>query len=84
MKILRCEFCGKGFYTNNRITKYCSPACRYKARDEKKKEREQAQRNQIKNFSLNETNRLARAAGMSYGKYVAEMYKERLKNERSV
>lgn len=84
MRILKCEYCRKEFYTNNRIVKYCGAACRSKAGDERKREREQAQNNQIKNLSLDETNRRARAAGMSYGKFVAMQYAERLKNERTM
>lgn len=84
MKILKCEYCGEEFYTNGKTAKYCSPACRSKAAEERKRTKENFQNSQLRKLSLDETNRRAKESGMSYGKYVAEMYKERLKNERTM
>lgn len=85
MKKKTCRVCGKTFYTEYGQKLYCSKECGDIAHNEQKKERRERDRNLAnRKLSLDEINRQARAAGMSYGKFVAEMYKERLRNERTM
>ena len=66
----KCVFCGKEFESIYAYTKYCSRACNNKAN---KAERKAAKNNIVKMQSAGEIDRLARAAGLSYGMYVAKM-----------
>lgn len=78
MHYKKCEYCKKDFYAARHNTKYCGPACMKAAQKERDKERYEAQRKELERPSLAEVNRMAREAGMSYGKFVAMQYaKER-------
>ena len=85
MKI-KCKCCGKYFEHHNYCKKYCSPECTKAARKkreqqywEDKKEQQYDEKKDPKS-ALSEINSLARAAGMSYGKYVAMKYIEEQRN----
>lgn len=85
MKKKTCSICSKTFYTEYPHQRYCSKECGREAHNEQKKERREREKNLANSkLSLDDINRQARAAGMSYGKFVAEMYKERLRNERTM
>lgn len=86
-----CPICGKEFLTKIKKTKYCSEECRREKERrraikqwEEKKAEQQKKKKEKHIPQLDELNRRAREAGMTYGKYMAEKYKERLKNERTV
>ena len=81
-----CEICGRKFETRHPQTRVCSDECRKKKREEWKSayNENQSSRKRAASSNLAEVSRLAREAGMSYGKYVAKMYKEKLKNERTM
>ena len=82
MKKRTCSLCRTVFYTNSAKQKYCSKECAREAHNAQRKVRDERNRNIAKaSKSLDEINRQARAAGMSYGKYVAKLYVERLRNE---
>lgn len=79
----KCKLCGKPFLTANLNTKYCSPDCKKEARKRMEHQRwedEKGRRCRKKPSTLSETNRLAREAGMSYGKYIAMKYMEEQRN----
>lgn len=80
----KCLHCGIEFITASSNKVYCTPKCRETARYE----REHSYRPDIapdkkekRPSRIDEINRLAKEAGMSYGKYVAMKYLEG-KNEQ--
>lgn len=81
-----CEYCHEQ-YIGRANQFYCSPKCRQKAANERVKEvypQHVENRKKVKrNSQLVETNRLAREAGMSYGKYMALKYMEAKHEESS-
>lgn len=85
---MTCKMCGMTFAAQRKHTKYCSDACRTERDRQRTKECLERKKNEPKPEKyvphLDEINHKARAAGMSYGKYVAEKYKERLKNEHAM
>ena len=86
----QCAYCGNTFTAfgkNAKITKYCSKKCATKNHDEKKKQRELAERRIfIRNdTALDDCVREAQRLGMTYGKYIAwrdrAIYGEGLQHE---
>jgi len=78
-----CKHCGKEFLTTNKNQIYCTPKCARKECAKKriereKEEQEQLKRKKKKQNNLIEINEAARAAGMTYGKYVALHYAKTL------
>lgn len=76
-----CKHCGNEFLTTNKNRIYCSDKCSRKEnkkiqREKYKQERELLERKKQNN--LVKTNEAARAAGLSYGKYVALQYAKTL------
>lgn len=65
-----CAFCGSVFYSTTGA-KYCSKDCRLMANGRKKNGKKVRGRGDKPSMSLAEVNKLARAAGLSYGKYLA-------------
>lgn len=81
----KCKGCGKQFYAIQHNTKYCSKACRDAAQKERDAGWPDRKKEPDKLPSVAETNRQARAAGMTYGKYVAMKYiEEQRKNESAM
>lgn len=78
MMIKKCEICGNEFSTRYSRQKCCSVTCGNEAKKRNAKENARKKAEQAeKKHTLEEINRMARAAGMSYGKYVAMQYIER-------
>lgn len=77
-----CEICGRKFETKQPQARMCSDECRKIRAVQWRAEHKEA--GKLRKNKLNEVNRLAREAGMTYGKYVAMQYKEKLKNERTM
>lgn len=84
-----CEFCGKDFVTDRANRKYCpecsyevtkaqtkasAKRCRERIKEQKKEEERLAEKKPVSE-SIEEIQRRARAAGMSYGQYVLMMGK---------
>lgn len=91
MHYKKCEYCKKDFYADRHQTRYCSMKCRRAAQEQRKKEKEKEQNNYIEKTdkkphksNITEINRMAREAGMSYGKFVAKMYIEEHRNDTTV
>lgn len=83
----QCEFCGKSFIAKKSNGRYCSNECARKGYKERAKEyyreKKMEQERQAKGkLTVTEITKKARQAGMSYGKYVAQM--ERNKAEGKV
>ena len=81
-----CTVCGRAFTAEARIAKYC-PDCRYKVRIKQQREATQARlkrnrRKSEKKNSLQEVSAAARAAHMSYGKYVAMLGSQKKGEEK--
>lgn len=83
-----CEICGKVFLTNRSTNKTCSPECHYDRQKQlsranylrnKEKARKTAQK---RVETLTEVQQKARAAGMTYGKYMEMQYIKKLQEER--
>lgn len=75
----KCKFCGADFLAVKKNHIYCTLKCAQKANRENDKERkreQRAQKRKKKKDTLIEINAAARAAGMTYGQYVAEQYKK--------
>ena len=86
MMEIRCENCGLIFEKQHHNQRYCCDECRRKGNRRKTKERYKQQKavRKIKNKkpTLSEINNKARAAGMTYGKYMAQEYGKQVKVER--
>lgn len=72
-----CHVCGKAFQTAGRYAKFC-PECRVQQDEEirvehnrARREKKRAATREERPVSLAETNRAAKAAGMTYGQWVA-------------
>ncbi len=85
----KCKRCGKMFPPKNNKQTYCNPVCRIEYNKEKLIE----DRKELKEFRSGKTNNFirsiaaeAKAAGMSYGKYVAmiELQKGGIQSESKV
>ena len=71
----KCKRCGKSFMPKNNKQTYCNPICRIEYNKEKLIE----ERNELQKFRNRKTNNSirniaaeAKAAGMTYGQYVAQ------------
>lgn len=84
MHYIKCKCCRKGFYAARLNTRYCSDACRKEAKSQRDAEKYEEEKKSIKKSSLTEVNRMAREAGMSYGKFVAMKYIEEHRNDTTV
>ena len=88
MMEISCENCGLIFEKQNYNQHYCCDACRRQGNKRKSQERYRQQKalNQRKKKNkkptLSEINQRARAAGMTYGKYMAQEYGKQVKVER--
>lgn len=72
-----CKHCKKIFKPNHASKAYCSIECRNAYNRERARLAEAAKRQKKKKKqTLAEITRAAKAAGMSYGKYVLQMEKE--------
>lgn len=76
--IVSCDVCGNLYEAKNRASRYCSQKCRYAVANERAKikyHKKKAYKNkptpQKDVKTLEEWNKEARAAGMSYGQYRA-------------
>ena len=76
---LTCAVCGGTFYSQRRNTPVCSEACRkkYKQRLRQERAEENAVPKRERKSNIADINAAARAAGMTYGKYVAMKYAEK-------
>ena len=75
MTTIVCKVCGKEFERKTSAQKYCSEKCRNDAYYEKYKS-PYNKKEEKKIPSLIEMNRLAKEQGMTYGQYVATLYKQ--------
>lgn len=77
-RTITCENCGEKFISHRSNVKYCCNDCRYEAHILKNRQYKQEHKGEYKpdviRSSLAETNQAARDAGMSYGKYVAQLW----------
>ena len=72
-----CKYCGNEFLTTNKNRIYCSRECSNNEIAKKKREKHKQERELLeskKQNNLVKINEAARAAGLSYGKYVALQY----------
>lgn len=72
-----CKLCGREFITTKKTQVYCDKRCTDKANKLASCERKKAkaaEKNKPKRCTIADINEAARAAGMSYGKYVAMQY----------
>ena len=81
----KCAYCKKDFYAKTHQTKYCCMKCKRAAQSQRDKERAEdpsylKKTDNKPKSNINEINRKAREAGMSYGKYVAMKYIEEHRN----
>ena len=78
---LTCAVCGGTFYSQRSNTPVCSETCRHKYKMMKKaemvKSNTPATPTSKRKSHIEEINAAARAAGMTYGKYVAMKYIEK-------
>lgn len=83
-----CEECGKIFAKKTTNQRYCCPECQRAGRRRKAREyyllekRTKKAKGKKRPPSLTEINKKARAAGMTYGKYMAKEYGKLVKVER--
>ena len=67
-----CPVCGQTFVLCSAAQRYCSPACREKAQEQRKAKKETAQeKKKQRERRLEETVAQAECLGLSYGKYCA-------------
>lgn len=67
-----CPICGQTFVLCSAAQRYCSPACRCKAQEQRKAQKEAGQeRKKQRERRLEETVARAEFLGLSYGKYRA-------------
>lgn len=84
-----CEECGLIFEKKTNNQRYCCPECKKIGQRRKSRERQRAkyvkkgQAKKKKPPSLAEINQSARAAGMTYGQYMAQEWGKQVKVERS-
>jgi len=72
--VKKCIICGKEFSPFRISVMMCSPECRKKRAKERYQEsRAEKERAEMRRESLVQINEKARAAGMSYGKYMLQM-----------
>lgn len=78
---LTCAVCGGTFYSHRRNTPVCSETCRRQYKKMKKaemvKSNTSATPTQKRKSHIEDINAAARAAGMTYGKYMAMKYAEK-------
>jgi hypothetical protein len=89
---VECEICGKIFLTNRTTNKTCSPECHHERQKklsragyyrQKEAKKEKAKKEKQKRVeTLTEVQRKARAAGMTYGKYMEMLFLKKLEEER--
>lgn len=84
-EVRKCRLCQKCFVAKRSDSVYCSPGCRKEGTrlyDKERKAEERARNKEIqkaenkpkkKSLSIAEIDAMARAEGLSYGKYVAKM-----------
>ena len=81
MVIKKCEMCGGSFPASRRSVKYCSDPCRKEANRKHAAERTKSpyekKEKEMKMDRISEINALARAEGLTYGKYVAREWLKR-------
>ena len=70
--IVKCQCCGKEVEARNSKRKYCGPECAKKMNKQKQAEKAAVQTKT--NEEVTEVAKLALAAGLSYGQYVARTY----------
>lgn len=88
LRIATCEVCGNQFPTHKKNAKTCSTeCCRIRTAEQRKikqqlaKEEKKKKEKAPKKLTLAEINNLARAAGMTYGKYKSLLYLEQQKQK---
>jgi ribosomal protein L20 len=81
---MKCKWCGSEYQTERKNTRYCSDECRKASEKKAKKETErryqerklEKARKRLKldadRLSISDVNALARAEGLTYGKYLAK------------
>ncbi len=70
-----CELCGKEFIKGSSRQIYCTKTCTEIAQKKRRKERRGIRQGKDNITSIQKQ---AQAMGMSYGQYVAEMYKKQV------
>lgn len=78
-ELKNCKFCGKQFLAAKKNHIYCCHNCSLKSRQRRdrelyKEEKKEKTRRKKKQNRIAEINEAARAAGMTYGQYVAMQY----------
>ena len=71
--IKQCACCGADFIYTIHNKRYCSPECAHKVQYEDRKAVNREQKRKKKPKSVRDIAKEAKAHGMSYGKYVAQM-----------
>ena len=75
----RCLYCGELYHPNRSDQLYCSRECRQKDYSKQRKwdrpKKKRIRKVTKNNDSITDIAKLARAAGMTYGQYVADQYK---------
>jgi len=83
----KCVVCGKTYIAIRYNSKYCSDSCydtglrekeRIRDREKRKKEEAERQKKADNRKSISDYTAAARAAGLSYGQYVAQMRMQRM------
>lgn len=69
----KCKYCGKEFNSTKNDRRYCSDECRKKSQLEMSKKRRKGAHIKKPNAAVVDIAVKARAAGMTYGQYVAKM-----------
>lgn len=84
----KCEYCDLIFEKKKNNQRYCCPECSKAGRLRKSRDYHRAERlakqkqKENKKPTLSDINQRARAAGMTYGKYMAQEYSKQVKVER--
>lgn len=86
-KTVICPYCGLEFVQTHGSQKYCSDICAYEAKKERTLDRywdqqperkpEHVKKTRKRKLTLQQVAALAKAAGMTYGQYVANMEQEK-------
>ena len=81
-----CEICGKEFIGRRSTARYCSAACRELAAKENHKEWYKTKKKKTKAVGtpIWQINEEARKLGLTYGKYKALQYMEKMREKKEV
>jgi ribosomal protein L20 len=77
---MKCKWCGSEYQTERKNTRYCCDECEKKAKKETERRYQERKlekaRKRLKldadRLSISDVNALARAEGLTYGKYLAK------------